>query len=74
MELHDLLVKTFEWHKILKYLENSTEMSSGGAVPMALSSQLTYYLTLKPSVIACRRKSDTNKKKGRNESEVKGNL
>lgn len=62
MELQDLLVKTFKWHKMLKYLGNSTEMISGGAFPMALTSELTYYLTLKPSVTACRRKSDTNKK------------
>lgn len=38
MELHDLLVKTFKWHKILKYLAKSTAMISGGAVPTALSS------------------------------------
>lgn len=59
-----MLVKTFKWHKVLKYLENSTEGISGRAIPMALFSELTDYLTLQPSVTACRRKSDTNKKRG----------
>lgn len=29
-----MLVKTFKWHKVLKYLESSTEGISGGAAPI----------------------------------------
>lgn len=67
VELADPMGKTFKWRKLMKYLENSTEMVSGGGWGGGCSHGLvlvtTYHLTLKPSVTACRRKPDTNKNK-----------
>lgn len=71
MERHDLLAKTVKWHKI-SWKQHWDDIRRGCSYGLIL---ITYILSYPKAVSDSMQKEIRHKqKKGRNESEIKGNL